>query len=423
MTVGGRGLSEEDLTLVEWVAKHKIKELTRERDLRRAIEEWEKKFGHWDPTHSHWEMRRRLPWEKARVFSEKPGSNREPPSDSDPYTTAPHRGRRLLDTFGDSLRHVNRLYNKLYGFLPRKVPAHMPHMINRDVMIELQSRFPEEFDRTSSHQLRSTEDMQFAFSYFYFLMGERKEMVVEEAFAELDTDGSGILSVRELRTLLARVSSLPLDLQTVHQFEDLLRECGQHFNGTQPSVDPVEFETHYDPDLPLVTLEFTHHCKPLLEKLNATFKAEPRYKFEEIEDHSVAFKMINENASKIMQSLDEIRKEKKKFVCLNDNIDHRKEGAELAKMILLDFYESLYPIPSQFELGRQYRNRFLHIRDLNKWLVFRNRIQLVLHTACALLLVLCVISLFYGKLVQCKRRVVRALASYLYGDRTRPPSV
>ena len=58
-------------------------------------------------------------------------------------------------------------------------------------MIELQSRFPEEFDRTSSHQLRSTEDMQFAFSYFYFLMGERKEMVVEEAFAELDTDGSG----------------------------------------------------------------------------------------------------------------------------------------------------------------------------------------------------------------------------------------
>ena len=84
-----------------------------------------------DPTHSHWEMRRRLPWEKARVFAEKPGSNRDPPLDSDPYTTAPHRGRRLLDTFGDSLRHVNRLYNKLYGFLPRKVPAHMPHMINR----------------------------------------------------------------------------------------------------------------------------------------------------------------------------------------------------------------------------------------------------------------------------------------------------
>ena len=117
-----------------------------------------------------------------------------------------------------------------------------------------------------------------------------------------------ILSVRELRTLLAMVSTLPLDLQTVHQFEALLRECDQNFNGTRPSVDPVEFETHYDPDLvrydvmvwyppqevggvttpfsdpsssflqPLVTVEFTHACKPLVEKLNASFKAQPKYK-------------------------------------------------------------------------------------------------------------------------------------------------
>lgn len=40
-----------------------------------------------------------------------------------------------------------------------------------------------------------------------------------------------------------------------------------------------------------------------------------------------------------------------------------------AKLILLDFYESLYPIPSQFELSYQYRNRFLHISELNEWSV------------------------------------------------------
>ena len=38
-----------------------------------------------------------------------------------------------------------------------------------------------------------------------------------------------------------------------------------------------------------------------------------------------------------------------------------------AKMILLDFYESLYPNPSQFELSPQYRNRFLHTAELNEW--------------------------------------------------------
>ena len=30
-----------------------------------------------------------------------------------------------------------------------------------------------------------------------------------------------------------------------------------------------------------------------------------------------------------MAELDTIRKERKKFVCLNDNIDHEKEGADL----------------------------------------------------------------------------------------------
>jgi len=48
---------------------------------------------------------------------------------------------------------------------------------------------------------------------------------------------------------LAKISDLPIDLKAVHKFEDLLRKCDREYNGTRPSVDPVEFETHYDPDL------------------------------------------------------------------------------------------------------------------------------------------------------------------------------
>lgn len=47
-------------------------------------------------------------------------------------------GRRLQDTFADSLRHVNKLLNGRFGFTSRKVPAHMPHMIDRLIMQELQ---------------------------------------------------------------------------------------------------------------------------------------------------------------------------------------------------------------------------------------------------------------------------------------------
>lgn len=47
-------------------------------------------------------------------------------------------GRRLQDTFADSLRYVNRLLNGQFGFTSRKVPAHMPHMIDRVIMQGLQ---------------------------------------------------------------------------------------------------------------------------------------------------------------------------------------------------------------------------------------------------------------------------------------------
>lgn len=39
------------------------------------------------------------------------------------------RTRKLLDTFADSLRYVNKLFNQVYGLTARKVPSHMPHMI------------------------------------------------------------------------------------------------------------------------------------------------------------------------------------------------------------------------------------------------------------------------------------------------------
>lgn len=54
------------------------------------------------------------------------------------FTDGKYFGRQLKDTFADSLRYVNKLLNSKFGFTSRKVPAHMPHMIDRTVMQELQ---------------------------------------------------------------------------------------------------------------------------------------------------------------------------------------------------------------------------------------------------------------------------------------------
>lgn len=99
--------------------------------------------------------------------------------------------KRQLDTYAESLLYVNRIYNVAYGFERRKVPAHMPHLIDKWIVTDMQKKFEHEFKKTSSHKVRNSEDMQFAFSYFYFLTSEKRRIPVEEIFDKFDTDKSG----------------------------------------------------------------------------------------------------------------------------------------------------------------------------------------------------------------------------------------
>lgn len=98
---------------------------------------------------------------------------------------------RQLDTYAESLLYVNRIYNMAYGFERRRVPAHMPHLIDKWIVADMQLKFEHEFKKTSSHKVRNSGDMQFAFSYFYFLASEKRKMPIEEIFDTFDTDKTG----------------------------------------------------------------------------------------------------------------------------------------------------------------------------------------------------------------------------------------
>lgn len=97
---------------------------------------------------------------------------------------------RGLDTYAESLLYVNKIYNAAYGLERRRVPAHMPHLIDKWVMNNMQQKFESEFKKTSSHKIRDSEDMQFAFSYFYFLTSEKRKVSIGEIFDTFDTDKS-----------------------------------------------------------------------------------------------------------------------------------------------------------------------------------------------------------------------------------------
>lgn len=97
----------------------------------------------------------------------------------------------ISEAYGLSLQHSTRVYNTKYGFNPRYVPAHSAILIDRDIMEELQRTFPDEFLRMSRNKFRSEDDMQYSFSYYYFIIEEEVKLSVGEVFDMFDTDKSG----------------------------------------------------------------------------------------------------------------------------------------------------------------------------------------------------------------------------------------
>lgn len=96
-----------------------------------------------------------------------------------------------FDAYGASLQHTNRVFNKKYGFTARYVPAHAPILIDRNIMAELQMTFRKEFEVTSRNRFRHNDDMQFSFSYYYYLIHEERNLDVSAIFDRFDTDESG----------------------------------------------------------------------------------------------------------------------------------------------------------------------------------------------------------------------------------------
>ncbi|XP_069620379.1 N-acetylglucosamine-1-phosphotransferase subunits alpha/beta isoform X2 [Ranitomeya imitator] len=337
-----------------------------------------------------------LPWERKKYFKDLLDEGDALRREISYMTDGKKIGRKLQDTFADSLRYVNKLLNSKFGFASRKVPAHMPHMIDRIVMQDLQDLYPAEFDKTSAHKVRHSEDMQFAFSFFYYLMSAIQPLNISQIFYEVDTDGSGILSDREIRTLATRIHQLPLSLQDLTGLEHMLINCSKtlQLNSTGESVAPATQESYYDPNLPPVTKQLVVNCKPVTDLIRKAYKDKNKYRFEIMGEEDIAFKMIRTNVSHVVGQLDDIRKNPRKFICLNDNINHNHKDAQTVKAVLRDFYESMFPIPSQFELPREYRNRFLHMHELQEWRSYRDKLKFWTHCVLGTLIVFTVISFF-----------------------------
>ena len=220
---------------------------------------------------------------------------------------------RNVDAYADSLQHTNRILNEFYGFSVRKVPAHAPIMVDREIMEQMQMKFAKYFQKTAWNRVRSVDDIQFSFAYYYFLIHEKNEFSIDEIFDQFDTDMSGFVKqfVRigpqilltfcrewsdvEVRTVVTKLYDLPITDEIFAHFTHMLVNCSSR------SVLPT---LH-------ITKEFVRNCPLLSTFLKLNLAITHKYKFElikEADKKHVSFKMLNSNVTQVIRQLDDVRK-------------------------------------------------------------------------------------------------------------------
>ncbi|XP_065083058.1 N-acetylglucosamine-1-phosphotransferase subunits alpha/beta [Ochlerotatus camptorhynchus] len=306
------------------------------------------------------------------------------------------------DIFAHSLIHTNKMFNQVYGFKTRKVLAHVGFLLNVDVIEAMLVRFWKEFAVTKSHRFREKNDLQYAFTYYHFLMSESRNKSVSEIFDDFDTDGSGTWSDREIRTLLAKIYNLPLDWSAVRYFEEVVTNCSLHQNNYLPLEHQLEqkfvystlvYERYEDSTIPTVTKGLVLACRELTDMMKMNFAQVPLYKFHINQKTGIYsnFKMLTSNITQVVDALDELRKNPKKFNCINDNLsEDNPEENQLISALLEDFYLSLFPVRSQFELENNYRNRFQHYNDYRAWFSRKTLFRNVVYVICVVAFMVCV---------------------------------
>ncbi|KAM8714210.1 hypothetical protein ACLKA7_014363 [Drosophila subpalustris] len=319
------------------------------------------------------------------------------------------------DIYSHSLIATNMLLNRAYGFKARHVLAHVGFLIERDIVEAMQQRFQQQVVETAHQRFRAATDLQYAFAYYSFLMSETQTLGVDQIFDEFDTDGSGTWSDREVRTCLTRIYPAPLDWSAMRFFEEVVQNCsillGMDANANRVVHSTLVYERYEDSNLPTITRELVCRCPLLAEALSSNFGVRAKYRYHvspKRASHS-NFMMLTSNLTEVVEALDRMRRNPRKFNCINDNLDAKRgEDNELVRHLLEDFYLSFFPRRSKFELSPQFRNRYVSWNDYQRWRR-RKRAVLVVGYGVSLLLVIFLVCLLCQHKAKIVRRCVQRL--------------
>jgi len=195
-------------------------------------------------------------------------------------------------------------------------------------MEEMQNKWKSLWDETSSHRFRSSKDMQYAFTFYHYMMNRYNSnlpSIKSFLMNEIDTDRDGSIDDNEFRTLAAIVSGKILTPETIKQYKDCAFPILKTETVTKKEAYGV-VEVSYTVTAP-PTIDNIMNCSVITDALKQRMKtsshfplAPPTYSIGE--EHDVSFEMIYDNASLTLEKLDSIRWRKNKFICINDNVEN-----------------------------------------------------------------------------------------------------
>ncbi|KAH7052622.1 hypothetical protein BKA57DRAFT_533812 [Linnemannia elongata] len=108
-----------------------------------------------------------------------------------------------------SLQYTNYLLSKQFGARHRAYLSHIVHIMNRPILEEIQSTWPEEFDKTASHRFRGegqAQEINMAFFMAHYVMERLRETQLTSYWKyRLDSNQDGQLDWEEREELIRMV--------------------------------------------------------------------------------------------------------------------------------------------------------------------------------------------------------------------------
>ena len=283
------------------------------------------------------------------------GTEEESLNGTEPHPSNQTDARRLSSIDEETVIATNYLLVKTYGKQDRKVPASVPHFLNRSMLAKLEKEFAEPIQRTLAHRFPRGSDLNFAFLYYWFVYNEetrRGEAYYDSLWSKfLDTDHDGVLNENELRTLAAILHGDNVSEEcvcgggvTCSSIQSLLdcmvpeEESTEHHQTAQYRYTTVTKRRA------VITFDRYKACSMAVGAVKNRFPFKPRFSTEK--DVWVSYVETKEEETALKQ-LNDARRRHARFISLKDEEGVATEKVQ--KEVHL-FFESLFPIPSQFEI-------------------------------------------------------------------------